>query len=163
MRASVPTAVVDNTYEVFPQGYYDGDIAAAELRDPNKDGSWLTLKVAVSNITPKDGTQDPGRSAFQSDLTIKTDGVDLFEVEDFSDRDLPFGIRRSAGLLAGLAEGLGVATRENGSVQADLRAVAEALIEGNFEGERVGFEVAHYTPKDSDKARDQYNRFGPAS
>ena len=162
MRASVPTAVVDNTYENFPQGNYDGEIREAELRDVNNDGSWLTLKVGVDNITPREGTANPGRDRFQSDITIRTDGVDLFEVTDFSNPDLPFGIRRAAGLLAGLGEGLGVAERTVEGVSVDLKAVAEALIDGKFKGERVGFEVTHYTNK-KDKTFDQYNRFGAAS
>lgn len=163
MRASVPTSVVDNTYEVFPQGYYDGDIVEAEVRDPNGDGSWLTLKIRTENITPKEGTEDPGRSAFQSELTIKTDGIELFDVDNFNDRSIPFGLVRAAGALAGLAEGLGVATRENGAVDVDLRQVAEALAAGQFNGERVGFQVTHYSPKDSDKTYDQFGGFGPAS
>jgi hypothetical protein len=162
VRASVPTSTVDNTYEVFPKGVYDGNLSGAQQRDVNGDGSWITLKLSVSDITPKEGTADPGRTAFNSDLTLKTDGVDLFEVENFNSRDVPFGIRRSAGLLAGLAEGLGVAARENGIVSVDLAAVVTALVDSQFDGERVGFEVSHYTPKGGE-ARDQYNRFGPAS
>ena len=163
MRASVPTSAVDNTYEEFPVGMYDGEIGSAEIRDPNGDGSWLTLKLGVENISAKEGTDDPGRSTFQSDITILTDGTDLREVEDFSNGELPFPIRRAAGLLAGLAEGLGVATRENGRVEVDIQAIADALTNGEFAGERVGFEVSHFYNKKTKKTRDQYNRFGPAS
>lgn len=161
MRARVPTAVVDNTYEAFPEGYYNGKITGAELRDPNKDGSWLVLKLATGDVTPKEGTADPGRSAFSGDITIKTDGVDLFEIEDFTDRNIPYPVRLSAGLLAGLAESLGVGTRQNGAVEADLKALAEALIDGNFEGESIGFSVKHWTPKGGD-TRDQFGSFGAA-
>lgn len=163
MRASVPTSTVDNTYEAFPRGAYDGEIQGAEIRDPNNDGSWLVLKLSVSGVTPKEGTADPGRSAFQSDITLKTDGVDVTTVEDFGNRDLPFPIRRSGGLLAGLSEALGVASRDNGQVSFDPAAIVDALVDGQFVGEKVGFEVGHYTPKGSTDARDQYNRFGPAS
>lgn len=163
MRAEVPTSVVDNSYTVFPEGYYEGAIASAELRDPNNDGSWLVLKVGLNDITPKDGTSLTDRKTFKGDITVRTNGTDLFEMDGFTGDDLPFAIVRSAGVLAGLAEGLGVATRTNGAVNVDLKATAEALIDGQFEGERVSFQVTHYTPKGSDKPRDQYNRFGAAS
>lgn len=164
MRASVPTSVVDNEYENFPKGYYDGNIDSAEVRDPNDDGSWLMIRLAVDEITPKEGTADPGRGRFSSDITVKTDGVDLFEVEDFNNPDLPFGIVRGAGLLAGLAEALGVGERDEqtGQVVADLEAVAQAVTGGQFEGERVGFGVSHYTNSKGD-TYDQFERFGPAS
>lgn len=162
MRATIPASDVDNSYAVFPEGLYNGQIATAEIRDV-KDG-WQTLKIAVEEVTPRDETQpSPGRTKFQSDITLKTDGVSVFEVGDFSSPDLPFGIRKAAGLLAGLAEGLGVATRENGQVVADLKSVAEALVAGEFKGEKIGFEVKHYKPKGKDKTYDQYNRFGPAA
>ena len=164
MRARVPEAVVDNAYELMPTGNYDGAIVSAVIRDPNNDGEWLTLRVSIEGVTSRDGTADTGRDRFQSDLTIRTDGVDLFEVEDFTNGEIPFGIRRAAGLLAGLAEGLGVESRADGAVEVDLRSVTEALIDGQFAGEQVAFEVSHYKgTKPGAKARDQYNRFGIAS
>lgn len=163
MKAQVPNTIVDNDYEAFPEGFYDGEISGAQLRDPNNDGSWLILKLSLTNVTPKDGTQDPGRNRFSGDITLRTDGTDLFEVSNFADNELHFAIRRSAGLLAGLGEGLGVATRVGGSVDVDLKAVAEALIDGNFENAKVGFQVSHYTNKKSGKTYDQFARFGSAS
>lgn len=164
MRARVPGSVIDNDYENFPEGFFDGDLGVAEVRDVHGDGSWLSLEIPTSNITPKEGTEDPGRSTFSTGITVLTDGVDLTEVDDFSNGDIPFGVRRAAGCLAGMAEGLGVAERDDaGNVDVDLAAVIDALTSGEFEGERVGFEVSHYSPKGSDKTYEQYNRFGPAS
>lgn len=164
LRVNVPTNIVDNSYEIYPEGNYDGDIASASIRDVLGDGSWLTLKVSLDGVTARDGTADASRDRFQSDLTIRTDGIDLFEVENFANGEIPFGIRRAAGLLAGLAEGLSIEGRESGQVGVDLKEVAEALVDGQFEGERVSFEVAHYTPKkEGSTARDQYNTFGVAS
>ena len=162
MRARVPSNIIDNSFKLFPEGAYDGDITGAVIRDPNNDDSWLLLKVSVGNITAKDGTASPGRDRFQSDITLKTDGTSVFEIEDFGGADVPFVLERGAGLLAGLAEGLGIAeTRENGAAYVDLKEVVEALIDGNFEGERVGFEVAHWTSKgDKPVTRDQYVTFG---
>ena len=162
MRATVPSNIVDNSYEVFPEGNYEGALAGAEHRDVKGDGSWKTLKIVTDNITPREGTGEPGRSKFQADITLTTDGVDIFEVEDFSSKDVPFGIVRSAGLLAGLAEGLNLGTRGPNGVEVDLKAVVEALIDGQFAGEKVSFQVSHYKPKNSDKVYEQYNRFGAA-
>lgn len=165
MRARVPTSVVDNTYEAFPAGLYDGKIATAEIRDASKtkDGSWLTLKLGVEDITPRDGTPSPGREKFTGELTLTTDGVDVFTVEDFTNPNVPFGIRKTAGLLAGLAEGLNLGTRTKEGVEADLKQVAEALVAGDLKGDKISFEVAHYTNKTTGKIYDQYNRIGAAS
>lgn len=164
MRASVPSTIVDNEYSLFPEGAYEGKIASAELRDPKGDGSWKVLKVALEDVTPREGTADPGREKFQSDITIVNDGIDVLEVTDFASQEIPFQIRRAAGLLAGLGEALGVAERKNGVVHADLKAVAEALIGGEFKGEKISFEVTHFKgKKEGSKPRDQYNRFGPAA
>lgn len=164
MRVSVPTNIVDNSYEIYPEGNYDGDIASASIRDVLGDGSWLTLKVSLDGVTARDGTADAGRDRFQSDITLRTDGTDLFEVENFANGEIPFGIRRAAGLLAGLAEGLSIEDRADGAVGVDLKEVAEALVDGEFEGERVSFQVSHYTPKkEGSTARDQYGKFGITS
>lgn len=159
MRARVPTAAIDNSYEAFPEGAYDGQIASATLRDPNGDGSWLILKLGLDSIVPKEGTSDPGRERFSGDITIETDGVNVFDVEDFGNGKLDFRIRKSGALLAGLAEGLGLVTRENGQVDVDLREVADSLIDGQFEGETVGFEIGNWQPKEG-PTRDQYRAFG---
>lgn len=162
MRASIPTNIVDNSYAVFPEGKYTGSLSGAEVRDPKGNGSWLTLKVSLDEISPMEGTEDPGRTKFNGDITILTDGHDMREIADFSDRNLPYALVKSAGLIGGMAEALGVASRENGRVDVDIPAVLEALTEGNFAGERVGFEVAHYSPKNSDKTYEQFNAFAMA-
>ncbi len=159
MRVSIPTSGIYNAYEAFPEGSYNGEITSAVLRDPNGDGSWLVLKVGVSNITAKEGTADPGRARFSGDILIQSDGVNVFEVENFATVD--FRIKKASELLAGLAEGVGAASRENGQVDVDLKEVAEALIDGQFEGEAVGFEVANWQPKEEGSSlRDQYRAFG---
>lgn len=159
MRVSIPTSGIDNTYEAFPEGAYTGEIASAALRDPAGDGSWLVLKVGVNNIVPKDGTADPGRNRFSGDITIQTDGVNLLEVEDFANGEVPFTVKKAADLLAGLAEGLDVVSREDGRVEVDLREIFEGLIDGQFEGETVGFEIGNWQPKEG-PTRDQYRAFG---
>ena len=163
MRAHVPSNIIDNTYEEFPRGFYSGAIASAAIRDPNNDGSWLTLKIGVDSITPKDGTADPGRASFAAELTTLTDGVDLFEVEDFSNGKLPYPVVLSAGLLTRMAEALGVVTRGPNGSDLDLREFAGKLIDGKFVSERIGFQVTHYTTKgDNPKTYDQYGAFGSA-
>lgn len=161
MRVSIPTSGIDNTYEAFPEGAYEGQIASASLRDPNNDGSWLVLKIGIDSITAKEGTSETTRDRFSGDITIQTDGVNLFEVENFGNGKIPFTIKKAADLLAGLAEGLGVAGRDGGRVDVDLKEVAEALIDGQHEGDSVGFEVANWQPKaEGSSLRDQFASFG---
>jgi|TARA_A100001037_G_scaffold91951_1_gene83355 hypothetical protein len=160
MQATIPTSLIDQSYETFPEGTYSGDIDSAAIRDPKGDGSWLTLKLGLDGVAPNEGTNDPGRTRFTGDITVATDGYDVREISDFSDRNVPFPVRRAGGLLAGLAEGLGIVQR-NGTnmVAVDVSQVLDALTEGNFSGERVAFEVTHYTPA-SGKTREQFNQFG---
>ena len=164
MRASIPTNVVDNSYAVFPEGTYTGHIASAEVRDPKGDGTWQTLKIGLDSVMPIDDTPDPGRQRFAADITIVTDGFDLREIEDFSKRDIPYAIVRAGGLLGGMAEALGLVTREGGRMEVDLLEVVTALTEGNFASEAVAFQVTHYIPKNApDKPREQFGSFRSAS
>lgn len=162
MRASIPTAIVDNTYENFPEGTYVGSIDGAEIRDVKDDGSWITMKLSIGSITPADGTEDPGRKRFTGELTLVNDENDVRTMTNFG-QGAHFGLVRTAGLLAGLAEGLGVAERTPQGVQVDLDAVISGLADGQFAGEQVAFEVTHYTSKSNGKTYDQYAKFGPAS
>lgn len=163
MRARVPANLIRSTYSVFPEGNYSGEIVSASLRDPKGDGSWLTLKLGVGSVTANEGTDNPGRDRFQSDILIKTDGVNVFDIEDFNDEAIPFQIRKASGLLAGLAIGLGVVEEGKGGSDLDLKDVAEALIDGKFQGDRVGFTVGHWTgSKEGATPRDQYKEFGHA-
>jgi len=163
MRVSIPTSVVDNTYTAFPEGTYTGALVSAEVKDPKDDGSWLLLKLGLDGISANEGTEDPGRSKFTADITLYTDGQNVAEIENFNADGVPFSLVRSSGLLAGIAEGLGVVTRDGTQVVVDLEQVIAALTDGNFEGERVSFEVSHYTPKGSDKTYEQFSAFGPAA
>lgn len=162
MRVSIPTALVDNTYENFPEGTYVGTIDGAEIRDVMNDGSWITLKISVDGVSPIGNTPEPGRQRFTGEVTLVTDGSDIRTLTDFG-KDTHFGLVRAAGLLAGLAEGLGVGERTPQGLQVDLDAVINGLADGQFAGEQVAFEVTHYTSKKSGKTTDQYAKFGPAS
>ncbi len=168
MRVQVPSAIVNNEYPVFPQGAYDGKITAAAVRDPNNDGSWVLIKLTVGDITPREGTADPGRDRFSGDITLRnTDQEgnvqDLRELSEFNGTT-HWSIQTGARLLAGLAAGLDVAeVDEAGNVNVDFSQVAEALIDGAFEGQRVGFEVNNYVSKKTKKTGDGFDAFGPAS
>ena len=165
MRIDIPTSIVDNDYEVFPVGKYNGTISGAKVRDPNGDGSWVIAKVSVTDVTPREGTAEPARNAFSGDITLRNtdkDGnvVDVRDLDRITDKT-PFPVRRAAGLLAGLGTAAGVADRTDGRVSVDLGQVAEALVNEQFNNQRIGFEVTHYL-KDG-KPRDQFTVIGPAN
>lgn len=159
----IPTNLIDNTYELFPPGDYDGSIDGAELRDPMGDSSWVILRVSLTDIRAREGTADTDRTTFSGDITLLSNDVDLRELDTIT-ADTPFMLQRASGLLGGIAEGIGVTgERTNGAVDADVPAIVEALTNGQFEGERVGFSVSHYKPKGKDKVYEQFLRFGVAS
>lgn len=167
MRVRVPKAVVENSYEAFPEGNYEGVISGADVRDPNNDQSWLLIKLATSDVTAREGTADPGRSAFSGDIVLRNtdretgDVVDVREISDVNG-STPFAIRRSAGLLAGIAAALQVGdVADSGDVEVDLGEVAEALVNGDFEGQKIAFAVSHYTNRKGD-TYDQFDVIGPA-
>lgn len=168
MRVNVPNAIVDNEYPAFAPGTYDGTIASADVRDPNKDGSWLLIKLGLSDVTPREGTQGDGRSAFSGDIVIRNTDQETGAVQDLREMESINGechwsIERGAGLLAGIGFALGVADRDEQNTTVDLAQVAEALVDGDFAGQRVGFEVGNYISKKNQKTYDQFNAIGPAS
>lgn len=167
MRAVVPTSVTDNRPDAFPEGFYEGTISGAAVRDPNKDGSWVLVALSLSDITPREGTADPGRKSYRSDILLRNtdrDGnvVDIRELDSVNG-GTPFQIRRAAGLLAGLGLAVGAAERTPQGDIVDFGAVAEQLVGGAFEGQRISFQVNHWTPKGGGEARDQIVRIGPAA
>lgn len=162
MRARVPAARVHNEYEAFPEGFYDGDLAEARVRDPNEDGSWLRLRISLDNVAPKEGTEDPGRTRFTGEITVLTDGYNVAEIDDFGNDELPYPVQLAGELLGGIAEGLGVYDTDGKYIEFDPGELISALTDGAFEGERVGFRVRHWTDKEGN-TRDDFAQFGPAS
>lgn len=166
MRVTVPSAVVQNSYTAFPAGNYDGTLTGAQVRDPNGDGSWVIIKVSAGDISPREGTADPGREKFSGDITIRNTDKDTGEAQDLRELsevngNLHWSIERGAGLLAGMGAAFGVAEVDDaGNVSVDLGALATALIDGQFEGERFGFEVTNRT-RDG-KTYDGFRTIGPA-
>jgi hypothetical protein len=161
MRVAVPNATVDNTYEAFPAGDYEGTIEGASIRDPNQDGSWVLAKLSLTSVTPREGTADPGRSAFSGDITIaNTDKsgkfADVRELTEINGKT-PFAVKRGVGLLAGLATAVGAGERDNSHTSVDLKATVDALVDGAFNGQRIAFRVSHYND------RDQIEVIGPTS
>lgn len=165
MRTKVPVSGIRNEYEPFPVGLYTGTLGEVELRDPQGEGEWLTLRLPTENIEAEgEETGDPGRSRYQDEVTIKTDGIDLGEdVEEVSD-ELPFQIQRAAEVLGGLAWALGVIQIDEdatGDVELDFGELIDALQQQEFEGERVAFQIGHWEDDDG-ATHDQYVAFGPA-
>lgn len=145
MKAHVPTSLVDNEYELFPAGTFVGKLSGATLRE-NSDGSRVSLRVSIGDTQPADEEQpDTNGRTFSGDVAVRWDGQSVTEIADFSDDNLPFPLRLGAARLAGLAECVGAAERdtETGTVSTDFARLIEALQDGAFEGETVGFSVQH--------------------
>jgi hypothetical protein len=157
MRVTIPTSAVDNTYTPMPEGEYEGTIDLAEEKSPTDD--WTVVRISLTDVASTDADVDLSRSRFGADLTIATNGESLLEISEYSDK-LPFAIRKTAACLAGLAEGVGVTQRTETGVDFDISDVYDALLAGEFRGERVRFEVSHYTPKNGGRTREQFAAFG---
>lgn len=165
MQAEIPTTLVDRTYDPFPPGTYKGEISGAEIT--TFDSGDANLRLSVQNIQPLgEDTPDPDGRPFNGDIAVRRDGVGITEIADFSDRDLNFGLRLGAGLLAGVAEAVGAGERGETSVSTDLSAVIDALTSGEWEGAEIGFEVQNRTYEDrngKEQTTDDFRRIGAAS
>lgn len=164
MLATIPTSLVDNEYELFPEGTFVGKLADAKTR--TFDGGDAVINVSITDTEVVEGDQDPGGRTFTGRITFTQGGLNVLEVSNFGDNTLPFGIRRAGGLLAGLAEAVGAVQRDpsGAPVALDLEAFVDSLLTGEYAAAPVRFTVTHYTPKKSgSKARDEFLRIGPAS
>jgi hypothetical protein len=169
MQVKVPNRIVDNSYTAFPRGNYDGTISGAAVRDPNNDGSWVLVKLSLEGITPREGTADPGRTNFSGDIVIRNTDKDTGEAQDLRELsevngNLHFTVERGAGLVAGLGAAVGAAERDETGVSVDLGAVIESLVDGAFEGKRIGFTVNNRKDKnDPTKIYDGFAAIGPSA
>lgn len=168
MQASVPTTAVDNEYELFPEGTFVGELSGAELRE--RDDGRADLQVSFSNTAPfSENDPDTGGRTFSGKIAVVRDGINVTDVGDFSDQDLPWAIRKAGALFGGLAEAVGAGQRdeETGQVYLDVAQLLGALQDGDFAGESAVFEVTHFsfTPDDEDDeiTLDQFNRIGALS
>lgn len=166
MQATVPTSLVDNEYELFPEGTFVGELASATRRD-NDEGDRVSLRVSLANTRGLGGdAPETGGRTFSDDIVTVWDGISVAEVSDFSDDSLPYPLRLGAARLAGLAEACGAAQRGDNGVAVDFAAFVEALQEGEFEDREVAFEVNHRSYENNDGeevTRDEFQRIGPAA
>lgn len=167
MRAHVPTSLVDNEYELFPEGTFAGELASAE-RQEYDDGERITIRAAFANTRGlgEDAPETNGRT-FTGEIPVRHGGQSVTEIADFSNSEIPFPLRLGAGWLAGLAEAVGAATRdeETGVVDVDFAEFLEALQDGEFKDREVAFEVRHRTYENNDGEEvetDDFRRIGPA-
>ncbi|KKL73638.1 hypothetical protein LCGC14_2072920, partial [marine sediment metagenome] len=139
---NVATNIVDNVYEPFPEGTYMGSFADCDMKT-SQDNSWAGLELSFTDVEPVGDSPEDGRP-FKDTITIRVKDVSILEVEDFS--ALPkeqFALRLGVGLLAGLAEAFGAATRTEDGVDVDLEGFLASLQDGSFRGLEASFITRH--------------------
>lgn len=166
----IPANVVDNRPTPFPVGVYVGELADVETRE-QQDGETVFIRLNWVNNTPADdNTEDPGNRIHREDLCIRYRGTSLFDYEEITE-DMPFLLRRGAGLLGGLALAIGATERvQDGAVDFDLPSFVNDLREGEYQGHKAMFQIEHSTYKPKDAAETdpprtdaQVRRFVPVS
>lgn len=139
----VPTSIVENTYEPFPEGTYMGTYSDFSIRD-NADGSWMALDLTFTDIQPADDTSPEDGRPFTGSVTIRVKDVSLVDVDDVSSlpREL-FALRLGAGLLGGLALAFGEAHETDEGVDFDLENFISKLQNGAMQGKQAAFVTKH--------------------
>ena len=164
----IPAAVVDNTPTPFPVGVYTGELADVEDRGQQGETEFLRLNF-VNNTPADDNTESPGNRIFREDICLRHKGISLFDYEEVTE-DMPFLLRRGAGLLSSFALAIGAVERvADGDVELDLPSFVHDLREGEYSGFGVLFQVEHnsYKPKtaaetDPVRVNAQVRRFASA-
>lgn len=164
MQVEIPNHVVQNEYPAFPAGHYEGVVSDAQIRDPRGDGSWLLIRLRLTDVQPREGTPDPGRRSFSGDITLRNtdkDGnvLDLRVVSEVNG-STPRSLQRGAGLIAGLAAAAGLAERTANGLVVDLDYVVSELLSDQMNGLAVAFTVTNRTDKNG-KLIDELSVIGP--
>jgi hypothetical protein len=142
MQSVIPTNIVDNVYEPFPEGTYKGRLADCKLVT-NDDKTWAGLEVSFVDNEPLNDSPEDAR-AFTDTITIRAKGKSITEVDSFA--TLPkeyFGLRLGSGLLAGLAEAFGAAVRTEDGVAVDLEDFISNLQSGAHKDKYAVFITRH--------------------
>jgi hypothetical protein len=145
-QSVIPTTIVDNVYEPFPEGTYRGRLADCKLVT-NDDKTWAGLEVSFIDNEPLNDSPEDAR-AFTDTITIRAKGTSITEVTDF--KTLPkelFGLRLGGGLLAGLAEAFGAAIRTEDGVALDLEDFISNLQSGSHKDKMAVFITRHRSRK----------------
>jgi hypothetical protein len=165
----IPSNVVDNRPAPFPIGTYQGELGDTEERwTPDQESQFLRLSF-VNNGAADDNTDDCGNRIMRDDLCLRYRGDSLYDYDEVTG-EMPFLLRRAAGLLGGLAVAFGATGRDAaGGVDLDLASFVADIQEGAYAGESVRFNVEHneWTPKDAEEGTPprvdaQVRRFAPA-
>ena len=165
----IPSNVVDNRPAPFPIGTFQGELGDTEERwTPDQESQFLRLSF-VNNSAADDNTEDCGNRIMRDDLCLRYRGESLYDYEEVTG-DMPFLLRRAAGLIGGLAVALGSVGRDaSGGVDLDLAEFVADLQEGQYAGSEIRFNVEHNEWKPKDAGEDdpprvdaQIRRFAPA-
>jgi len=167
--AHVPSALVDNEYELFPEGTFTGKLVGAKMRTFDSGDQILNISVG-GTAAASDEDPDTGGRTFTGRVQLKRQNLSILDITTFGP-NVPFPLRRAGGLLAGLAEAVGAGERGDAGVDVDLEDFIEDLMGGAFENAELLFEVTHNSwtrkdPSDPDKkittVRDEFRQIAPA-
>lgn len=162
----IPSNVVDNRPAPFPVGTFQGELGETEERwSQDQEMQFLGLSF-VNNTAADDNTDDPGNRIMRDSLCLRYQGDSLFDYDEVTE-DMPYLLRRTAGLLGSLAVALDAIERDDsGDVDFDLVDFVAKIQDGTYEGFKVRFNVEHneWTPKGADSPRidAQVRRFAQA-
>jgi hypothetical protein len=166
--ANVPNALVDNEYELFPEGTFIGKLTGAKTRTFDSGDQILNLSFGSTMPATEEDPETGGR-AFTGRVQLKRQGLSILDIADFGP-NVPFPLRRAGGLLAGMAEAVGAGVRGEDGVAVDLGEFIDALIEGDYENANAKFRVVHNSWTRDDPAtgqsvttnRDEFLQIAPA-
>ena len=149
----IPSSVVDNRPTPFPTGTFNGELGDIEDRWTQDQSKQFLDLAFVNNAATDDNSPDPGNRIMRDSLCLRYNGDSLYDYEEVT-TDMPFLLRRAAGLLGGLALALQATGRiAGGDVDLDLADFVADLQEGVYAGQPVRFNVEHNTwkPKDAEE------------
>ena len=162
----IPSNVVDNRPAPFPTGTFQGELGDTEERwTPDQESQFLRLSF-VNNGAADDNSPDCGNRIMRDDVCLRYKGESLYDYEEITE-EMPYLLRRAAGLLGGLAVAFEAIGRDDdsGDVDLDLAGFVADLQEGAYAGSETRFNVEHneWKPKEGPPRVDaQVRRFAPA-
>lgn len=136
---TVPRNVIEGRSAPFPAGVYLGRLNEAK-EAWSEDQKSLNVSVQIRDITALDGP-NVGARPYSQRLAIVAKGYNVVDLKDFTDDNIPFPIRTSAGLLTQIAIAFGAATVTPEGARVDLDRFLQDLVAGAYKDRVVQFSV----------------------